>query len=140
MAGSLFPKAPASKASGAGWKARSLGPAPRHQQAQFFGRAISRIGRADFSAADYKQTRRHREQLVEIARDEQDRAAIGSEVEQDTMHVGGRREVKSARDVMGDNYPRILGQRASHFEALTIPPRERRRARLGTSRTDAKAG
>src|ERR1700683_625813 len=55
----------------------SLAPAAGHQQAQLFGRTILRIGGTNLSPADDKESTRNRDQLIEIAGDEEHPGAGG---------------------------------------------------------------
>src|SRR5579862_632663 len=114
-------------------------PASGHQQSESFRIAITGFGRAEFTAADDEQPRRHREQLVEVAGDQQNSAPVRGKLQQQSMHLRSRREVEAARDIMRDDDARLLGQRPRDLEALTISARERSRERIGAGGADAKS-
>src|ERR1700731_1279829 len=69
---------------------------PGHQQAQPLGIALIGIRLANFPAADNQQPSADREQLVEVARNQQDRAAAGTKVENRAMDFRGRGEIEAA--------------------------------------------
>src|SRR5467141_1849095 len=58
---------------------------PGHQQAQPLGVALTGISLSNFSAADDQQPAAYRKQLVEVARNQQHRAARGCELENRAM-------------------------------------------------------
>src|SRR5580692_9204217 len=66
---------------------------PRHQQAEPLGIALVRTRLADFPAADNQQPPADREQLVQVARNQQDSAAGSGEVENRAMDFRGRGEI-----------------------------------------------
>src|ERR1700693_5926950 len=105
----------------------SVAPAAGRQQAELFGRAILRIGGANFPlAADHKEPACNRQQLVEIARYEQPGAAIGREFEQRRVHVGGCDQIQSSRQVVSHDHARILGRRARDLQLLPVAAGQRR--------------
>src|SRR5580704_8075049 len=80
---------------------------PGHQQAQPLGIALSGTRLTDFPAADNQQPSADCEQFVEVARNQQHRAASGAEVENCAMHFSGRREIEAAADIVRDYYLRL---------------------------------
>src|SRR5579862_3953662 len=111
---------------------------PGHQQAQPLGIALVGTRLADFSAADDQQPPADSEQLVEVARNQQDSAAAPCEVENRAMHFGGRGEVEAAADIVRDDHLRLRRDRARHLEALPIPARQRAGNSLGAGRANPK--
>src|SRR5208282_2469504 len=111
---------------------------PGHQQAQPLGIALAGIGLTDFSAADNQQPPAYREQLVEVARNQNHRAAASREVENRAMDFGGRGEVEAAADIVRDDDSRPRRDRARHFQALPVAARKRAGDRFGTGNTDTK--
>src|SRR5260221_5199299 len=111
---------------------------PGHQQAQPLGIALTGIGLANFSAADNQQPAAYREQLVEVARNQQHRAAAGGKLQNSAMDLGGRSEIEAAADIVRDDYPRVRRDRASHLQPLAIPARKRTSNRVRTGRANPK--
>src|SRR6266851_9745856 len=74
-------------------------PRARHQQSQ--PRRIVLIGphRTQAAAADHGEPSAQRSELVEIARDQQHRAALGGECGQPPAHLGGGGDVEPAGNV-----------------------------------------
>src|ERR1700682_3761297 len=117
----------------------ALFPSPGHQQAQPLRGAFVGAGLANFSMTYHHQAPAGREQLVEVAGDQQHRAAACREFQNCPMHFRSGGEIESAADVVRDDYSRPVGNRARDLEALAGSARERAGSGLGTGGANLKA-
>src|SRR5262245_16905837 len=69
---------------------------------------------------------RERQYLVEVARVDQDRGAVGGGLAKPPMHRLRGAQVESARRILGDHHARLARQLAADHDLLLVPPAERR--------------
>src|ERR1043165_5134845 len=98
----------------------------RHEQAEPLLRGVLRIeGRDDLPLEHDRDAIGERADLIELARDEEDRAAAGALLEEALVDVFGRGDVEAAGGLADDDELRLLGDLATEHDLLLVAARER---------------
>src|SRR5208282_6439167 len=95
-------------------------PVSRHQHTELLCVAFAITGLAHSAAADDEQAPARFQQLIEVTRYQQHRAACGREIRESPMHIGGAREIEAAADIVRHDDLGRGRHRARNLEALPI--------------------
>ena len=104
---------------------RVLASAAEHLEPDLLLRHLARVLADDLALVDHEDPVREREDLVELERDEQDRAALVALGDEPPVEVLDRADVEAARRLRRDEHLRVAGDLPRGDELLLVAARER---------------